>query len=70
MLAIQCTAFTANEWANRMKGQVCLLVGSGSYKKYEPVTISGDVGDWTITRQSGLSHAIDWAWTFYVVYPA
>ena len=59
---IQCSPFTCN-----VRGrQVYILVGSGSCKKYEPVTITGPVGDWTITYQSGRSHGIGWAWTLYV----
>lgn len=68
MKEMQCTSRTANDWAEMMGGQVCLLVGSGSQKKYEPVTITGDLGDWMLTYQDGRSHKIGWNWTFYVVY--
>lgn len=68
MNAMQCTSHTANSLARIMNGQVCLLVGSGSQKKYEPVTITGEVGDWTLTYQNDRSHKIGWNWTFYVVY--
>lgn len=63
-----CTPFTANNLAKMVNGFVTILVGSGSNKRYEPVTITGEVGDWTITYQDGRSHKIGWNWTLYVVY--
>lgn len=64
----QCTPFTANSLVEMVGGFVTILVGSGSNKRYEPVTITGEVGDWTITYQDGRSHKIGWNWTLYVVY--
>lgn len=65
-----CTPFTANSLIKMVGGFVAILVGSGSDKRYEPVAITGEVGDWTITYLTGdgRSHKIGWNWTLYVVY--
>ncbi len=64
----QCTPFTANSLVEMVGGFVAILVGSGSNKRYEPVTITDEVGDWTITYQNGRSHKIGSDYSLYVVY--
>ena len=56
--------FTANSYGRQV--YVRYHGGLTSPAVYEPVTITGEVGDWTITYQNGTSHKIGWNFILYV----